>query len=452
VGKLGERTRAAIALTKPELVAELRRTAARLGRTPKSQDLDRSVLLAVLRRFGSIANARRVAGLPAPTGKTVWTRANVIAKLQALSRDRVRITPRELRDRGLGGLLQASGRLFGGVVAARRAARIAGPAPLIRGAIERWDEDRVIGEIRERHRDGKPLAANKAWPKLVKAGLRYFGSWRDAIEAAGLDYDAIRLVRAPYQRDELLALLRRTATERPDMTRAELGATSFRPALDHHFGSVDDALREAGLESWPVRERATTMTRAEVIARLRARRRAGRPTYFTAVQRDDRRLWFAGILHFGAWERAVAAAGLTTDAPTESWTRESIVAALRARQRQGKSLAPGVMTREAPALYYSTRTYFDTYLDAVREVGDAPWALTRWTRESIAAELRRIAGRSRKVTVKAAGNRLASTARYHFGSFAAACRAAGVTMDYAPIPGRPKAQGKRRPPAQPPRR
>ncbi|MEQ8785086.1 MAG: hypothetical protein RIC55_02265 [Pirellulaceae bacterium] len=55
-----------------------------------------------------------------------------------------------------------------------------------------WDEQRVIDCLRQRQREGKSLKCadvRREHPPLVNAVNRYFGSWRSAIRAAGVDWD-----------------------------------------------------------------------------------------------------------------------------------------------------------------------------------------------------------------------------------------------------------------------
>ena len=48
--------------------------------------------------------------------------------------------------------------------------------------------------------------------KLLRAATRYFGSWKDAIEFAGLNYDEIRRYRV-WSEDKILSKIRNTRTK-----------------------------------------------------------------------------------------------------------------------------------------------------------------------------------------------------------------------------------------------
>jgi transcriptional antiterminator NusG len=58
-----------------------------------------------------------------------------------------------------------------------------------------WTEDRIISEIQNLHRNNEDLwyrAMERNHKDLIRACERYFNGWKNAIEAAGLDYDSIK--------------------------------------------------------------------------------------------------------------------------------------------------------------------------------------------------------------------------------------------------------------------
>ena len=54
-----------------------------------------------------------------------------------------------------------------------------------------WSKRKIIAKIQLLDQRNSAYAQKEHNP-LWKASVRYFGSWRDACEAAGFDYDAIR--------------------------------------------------------------------------------------------------------------------------------------------------------------------------------------------------------------------------------------------------------------------
>jgi hypothetical protein len=355
-------------LSRAEVIAELRQIAAQLDRPVHATDVPDGLRFAVQRHFGSIDAARNAARLPHPDLAHRWSREILIAELQRLHHAGVRITDTELA-KDYGDVLGAIRNYFSGMSAARRAARIPEPAPLIAKKRQRWDEARVVAEIEELDRSGESLAASKVPLPLLKAGKRYFGSWSAALEAAGIDPKGVQLVRGAYSEEELLEILRTMAKNNPDMQFGELWEYGFINAIMRIFGDVETALERAKIRNWPVRQRGKTMSRGDVIAAIRGREREGEATYRDVVIEEDHLLWHSAMVHFGSWLAAAEAAGVDLTDHNRRWSRESLIDALRARKRDGKSLRPSDVQREDGPLYQSLRAYFGSYVAACESAG-----------------------------------------------------------------------------------
>jgi hypothetical protein len=178
-----------------------------------------------------------------------WTERKIIEELTELYQKGVAITVRGLIEAGRHQLAHAINH-FGGL---RRARRLAGlPRPSPRRVADAPDAAGVLAEIRRRQAAGEPLAWSRIPLELQQAGQRHFGTWREAIGAAGLDYEKIKLTRS-YTEAQLLQLVRRLAREQPAMTMAELRRHRISSTLRDRFGSLVNAARRAGVENWPLR-------------------------------------------------------------------------------------------------------------------------------------------------------------------------------------------------------
>jgi hypothetical protein len=61
-----------------------------------------------------------------------------------------------------------------------------------------WTRPRVGIEIRNLKRAGLPVNVRAVKTRALYAqALRLFGSWKEAVRSAGLDYDKIRIYRRP---------------------------------------------------------------------------------------------------------------------------------------------------------------------------------------------------------------------------------------------------------------
>jgi hypothetical protein len=145
----------------------------------------------VLSRRPPSATPRR----PTRTGR--WTEEQLIDELRALHAAGVEVTRAGLVASGRVELVHAVEN-FGGLLRLRRLAQLPHrPRAAPRAAMAAAD---VLLAIRERQRTGAPLATSRVDARLEYAGRVCFGSWKAAIEAAGIDYDAVRLPRARARR------------------------------------------------------------------------------------------------------------------------------------------------------------------------------------------------------------------------------------------------------------
>jgi hypothetical protein len=413
-------------LPRAEALQRLREAARRAGRPVLWDDLPASVMRSLLHHCGSLRAARRAAGVPPVRYPRRWSLERVVTEIRRVHRQGVRIVQRDLHDAGRADLASAIREYAGGFARARRLARVPDPSRHEESERESWDEERVVEEILALHKAGEPLAVSRAPSKLVAAGERVFGSWGAAIAAAGLDYRAIRMC-ARYTDDELLDKLRRLAVRRPNLTVAELRRLALGGTVAERFGSIEAASRRAGLRRWPVRVMHPVLSRSATIAALRARRRAGKQVHEVALRRDDVRLLHSARRHFGTVAQARDAAGLKPDFAREQWTKENIVRHLLARRARGQPINAGAVEKELPSLYRAAVRLFGSYYALASRYG-AKRKYKTWTVEATLAELRRVARRKGGVVraIDLRGGVVVACQR-HFGSFAAARRAAGVS-------------------------
>ncbi len=116
-----------------------------------------------------------------------------------------------------------------------------------------WSRKKVVERIRELHKAGKPLhvsAAEKLYCGLVGAATMYFGSWRNAIRASGLDYTGIKRQKE-WSKREIVREIRRVHREGMKLNTTIQVRHQYRnlhASAVRYFGSWAAALRAARLE------------------------------------------------------------------------------------------------------------------------------------------------------------------------------------------------------------
>src|ERR1041385_5558262 len=197
----------------------LRRLARRA--IPLYTELEAPLRRAALLYWGSMTAARRALHLREPRARRqAWSRERVIKEIRKLHRAGHHMSSSAIVGAGREDLVLAAIKYTGGWVQARKEAGVPFKAKRLFN-MPVWDAATVVAEIELRHRQGLPLALSKSPKSLTCAARRVFGSWRAAVTAAGLDYDAILLLRQ-YSDEQLLAWLRQLARKKPNMSLFDL--------------------------------------------------------------------------------------------------------------------------------------------------------------------------------------------------------------------------------------
>src|SRR6266513_1818771 len=121
-----------------------------------------------------------------------------------------------------------------------------------------WDKDEILQTIKKLSRHKKDLSYNamtRRMQPLVSAAAYHFGSYRTAVERAGIDYATV--IRRPrWTRPLIIGLIKLAKRKNEDLhwsavtkRRDELGRAAFASLQPRLFGSWDRALHAAGLDA-----------------------------------------------------------------------------------------------------------------------------------------------------------------------------------------------------------
>ncbi|MHB1460245.1 MAG: homing endonuclease associated repeat-containing protein [Armatimonadota bacterium] len=180
-----------------------------------------------------------------------WSEDSIIKTLVQLHKEGVDLSYSGVTKTHLA-LLRAAMRRFGSWRAAVEAARI--PYSGVRKYRD-WSRERIIARIRELHDKGEDLSwgniSVNVDPQLAAASTKpkHFGSWREAVEAAGIDYDSVRRYTEWSEELIITRLKRLHADGHPLNARAiELLDMPLVTAARRRFESWEKALYAAGID------------------------------------------------------------------------------------------------------------------------------------------------------------------------------------------------------------
>jgi len=159
----------------------------------------------------------------------------------------------------------------------------------------------VVKELQRRARKGCSLkSGDNRGDWLYASALKYCGSWRAAVEAAGFDYEEVAW--RPLTPEKVIARIRELVDANDPLVAADHKGL-VAPAL-RHFGSWKAAVEAAGC-TIPDRRKWTP---EKVIETIRSEMDQGFSMGGGNVNTRNPNLYAAARRRFGSWDAAVEAA------------------------------------------------------------------------------------------------------------------------------------------------
>lgn len=308
-----------------------------------------------------------------------------------------------------------------------------------------WTDERILQAIRALAAAGQCLAISRVTrdhERIVGVAASRFGSWAEAVKAAGFDYEEVRLK---------LLWTRQDVREEIELRWREGQPVNFASVHDEDrclveaggrlYGSWDRALEAAGLDPAEIRQTPVgrSWTKDEILNEIDRLRKAGQDLTPMAIKQVAFTLYSAANRHFGGWTQALEKLGLKKEdcytVPADRWTRERVLEEIRAEHAAGRSLAISDVQSRLPALDNAVNRFFPgAWRTALAEAGldpDLHLKQEQWSRERVTEELRNLAGQGVVLAwtrMREQFPKLTKAARRWFGSWQAAVLAAGQPL------------------------
>jgi hypothetical protein len=242
-----------------------------------------------------------------------------------------------------------------------------------------WDKSDILQTLKKLHKEGRDLSytqlAKKMQP-LVSAAAYHFGSYRAAVEKAGIDYAEV--VRRPrWTKPQIIKLIKHAKRAGDDLHWSavtkrgdELGRAAFASLQKRLFGSWDRALHGAGLDADDISQ-YRKWGKDSIVFELKGRFREQEPLNSGAVQKEDPGLHAAAVRHFGTYDNALRAAKVdpTKIRQRQRWSKEEVGKQLKAFARK-HTLSDAALRQHAPALYGAVLRFDKSVAGARSVVGD----------------------------------------------------------------------------------
>ena len=258
---------------------------------------------------------------------------------------------RQLLDRQAQGLLLTTGwrggdhairsaaqRIFGSW---RNAILAAGIRPREMDTAKKWSPTKILGTIRQLARRKRPLTSEqmeRRYPNIVANARRHFGSWNNAVLSAGVDPSKLQRV-PPWKPERIIEAILTRALRNESLSAQRVEPRSLIAAGKRFFGSWPAAVAAAGLDP------ALT---------------ARKPILYAHLQTGEVRSRRRTKLDAGSQQRR--------------WTNDRIIGELHKRLQEHKPVNSTALAREYPRLYDAMRRHFGSWLEAMRAAGLDPEA------------------------------------------------------------------------------
>jgi hypothetical protein len=341
------------------------------------------LLAAGTRIFGNSRHMYIAAGFdPDELGMPrIWTDEAVIEAIQERFESGKDLSQAAVRKEDMGLSLAAS-RRFGGWYKALEAANIDPNVHRRQKESGYWTREVILDQINALNDENKPIYARyalKNYGALFTAAWKEFGTWENAITAAGLDYEDVRMAK-----------------------------------------------------SW---------TNEDILLEIQDTKRKGLPLTSLKVKKENGRLWDAARYAYGDWYSAVEAAGIPKSDITKSdkWTRFRVLRRIQSLILDGQS--PEVINQSDNLGFYDAACKFYgswekayrvanlTLLDSNRN-NDKSWKRKRWSGSEIKDELKRYIDRYGSLDFLGKNDLpLYMAVRNHFGNLRNATRSFGFDYD-----------------------
>ncbi len=232
-------------------------------------------------------------------------------------------------------------------------------AEVIRRLLEVADDTGRIGknEAREKH------------PELLNQALHIFGSWNTALEAANLSvYDC-----QTWNKTRILKVIGERHAAGDDLAESIVQSTdlSLYNAARRYFGSWKAAIKAAGLDYSQIRQTAIR-TEEAVQRELESWCREHGPVEYVALRESAPKLFGYLTSKYGTIEAAADHFTVPYHRLNTRWTRELVIQRFKKRIRERKSLKHRDMKREESGLYRAIFKHFKSIADLYEAVGLQP--------------------------------------------------------------------------------
>ncbi len=271
----------------------------------------------------------------------------------------------------------------------------------------KWGKEKILLQIQALHRAGRPVNSNYVQlhgtrtKRLYHSAVKYFGGWKQAVEAAGLDYSEIRL--------RTFRCWSKTAIAKVIQERSRQGLTlaiyredrGLYHAAKRYLGSWKKALRFAGIDPRTIPDPRRMWTKDRVREEILALHKKDIPLNHAALKKSGHvNLMSAACVLFGSWRKAIRFSGLryadVKKIRIRWWTQKRVIYMIKRLEKAKISLSSKAVQRSHGGLFAAALSHFGSWSQAVETAGydyalhSKVWSSKAWVRKLTTDDLGKI--------------------------------------------------------------
>lgn len=242
-----------------------------------------------------------------------------------------------------------------------------------------WDKDKILTMIEYLKGGRKDLSYNSVAREnqdLISAANYHFGSWREAVVAAGIDYENEVRKKPKWSTDKVIRTIQEAHEAGVDLSwssivnNGDYSGMAYAAIRPRCFGSWDNALHASGIDPKSVR-RYQSWDSEKVIEQITERKEKNLALNSKQMQIEDSKLFNAALKRFGSWDKALEAAGIDAVKvyKRRRWNKKLIKAEIQFLSAMGYDLAAPAMRKNFCGLYSAGCKYFGSWTAARRAAG-----------------------------------------------------------------------------------
>jgi len=242
-----------------------------------------------------------------------------------------------------------------------------------------WSKEKITDQIKGLYKKDEDLSYNRMAREqqgLLAAANYHFGSWAEAVNAAGIDYEGQIRKIPKWTRERIIQTIKQAWKDKADLSwtsvtkNKKYSAMAYAAIRDNQFGSWDAALKGSGVDPTKVR-RYEAWDEDKIVRNIKSRAKRKKPLNSKAMQDEDSKLFNAALNYFGGWDKALVAAGIKPEDvyKRRRWSADLIKKEIKRLHRAGDDLAAPNMRANHSSLYSAACKYFSTWTAAREACG-----------------------------------------------------------------------------------